>query len=259
MTVVVDGAGVEIPGVLTRSFLDDPSLHLAKEDCAARPKMRVRSIVLHTTQVLWPQVVWPGSGKAGGAAANLHYWAGDHKCASSHLLVDPDGVVFCAADLAREQTWHATSINPVSIGIEIVQRSDGALFRAQLDAIVAVVDWLTRRFRIQRQIPDVYRGAIPRLIAGGHDFVGVCGHRDQSNNRGRGDPGDAVFDAFAAAGYERFNVLAGDDRQAWRDRQHALGFTGDDVDGIALDDTCNALERAGHCGGLWIERPGDRA
>jgi hypothetical protein len=259
VSLVVDGAAVEIAGLWTRSFLDDPSLRLASEDYAKRPRVRIRSIVLHTTQGIWPQVVWPGGGKPGGAAANVNYWRNDHKCASSHLLIDGDGTVMCAADLSLEQTWHATAINPYSIGIETVQRSDGSLYHAQIEALVTLVDWLTARFRIQRQIPDVYRQAIPRLIGGGRDFVGVCGHRDQSRDRGRGDPGDAMFDALGDAGYERFNLVAGADMQTWKDRQTALGFTGTDVDGVPLDQTCDALAKAGHVGGLWVPREKETA
>lgn len=258
MSVVVDGAREDVPGVLSRSYLDDASLRLSHEDYGPRPKLRIRSIVLHTTQGVWPQVVWPGAGKAGGAAANLHAWAYDRRCAGSHLLIDGDGAVFCAADLSAEQTWHATSINPYSIGLEIVQRSDGSLYRAQLDAVVALVDWLTRRLRIQRQVPDVYRGPVPRLVEGGRDFVGVCGHRDQSSNRGRGDPGDCVFDALIAAGYEPLNLIAGDDRAVWRERQRKLGFREPDVDGVPLDRTCDALATS-RPHGLWVERPGDRS
>lgn len=249
--IIIDGKPESAPGLITHSWLENPALRLAPEDFGGRPRLRIRSIVLHTTQGLWPQSVNAGAGKGGGAAANVHAWRNDHRCAGSHLLVDTTGEIVCAADLSLEQTYHAMAINPVSIGIEIVQRSDGSLFQAQVDSIVVLCDWLTRRFKIQRQIPDAYRGAIPRLEQGGRDFVGICGHRDQSSGRGRGDPGDVVFEALAAAGYERFNLLAGDDRATWRDRQKTLGL-GVQVDGIPLDKTCAALEAAGYEGGLWV-------
>jgi hypothetical protein len=257
MSFIVDGKAEPTPGMLSYSFLDDEKYRLTSEDRAARPKVRVRSIVLHTTQGKWPQAVWPSARAGGGALANIHHWSKDKRCAGSHLLVDQDGVVICAADLASEQTWHATTINAYSIGIEIVQRSDGSLTRPQLEAVVLACDWITRRFRIQRQTPDAFRGAVKRLVDGGRNFVGVCGHRDQSNNRGRGDPGDVVFDMLDEAGYERFNVLANGDLAAWKPRQAALGFAGKDVDGIPLNATCDALERAGHKWGLWTPRPGD--
>lgn len=258
MSVAVSGKPEDVPGLVTHSFLDADEgrhPHLTPEDFALRPKgTLIRGVTLHTTQGLWPQVVVPGKGRSGGALANLSAWSHDHRCAGSHLLIDPDGEVYCAADLADEQTWHATSVNRVTIGIEIVQRSDGALFGDQIAAAVVLVDWLTRRFRIQRQIPDAFRGVVPRLAEGGSEFVGIFGHRDQTTNRGRGDPGDAVFDALSAAGYERWNLLSRDDMQAWRERQTTLGVH---VDGVPLAETCDAIEATGKPHGLWTPRPGD--
>ena len=266
MSVLVDGKPEEIPGVLTRSPHEDQKLQLNREDYAVRPRrsdgtfVRVRGIVFHTTEGRWPQVVWPTAGKPGGAERYIARSKVDHRCAAAHLWIDRDGVTFCSSDLLSTQTHHATSVNPLTIGIEIVQGPDGALYRPQIEAAVLVTDWATRhpRFRIQRQTVDHYRGALSRLATGaGRDFVGVYGHRDQTTNRGRGDPGDAIFDALEAAGYERFNVAAKEDLERWKSRQTVLGFRGADVDGIPLDKTCDALEASGKKHGLWVARPGD--
>ena len=270
MSLLIDGKPYEVPGVVTKCPLDDPKLQLTREDCGPRPRRgdgtvrRIRQIVLHTTQGLWPQAVLPGSGSGGGAWANIHHAQVDKKHAAAHLWIDTDGVVLCSADLYREQTWHAGSKhedgNPLSIGIEMVQRSDGALRRATLDSVVPLLDALTRHplFRIQRQFVDAYRGEINRFdINNGWDCVGIFGHRDISAGRGRGDPGDAVFALLHDAGYESFNYLACDDLERWKSRQMVLGLRGKSIDGVPLDETCDLLAATGKKHGLWVERPGD--
>jgi len=218
--------------------------------------MWVRGIVLHTTHGKYPQTIHPGVGNAGGALANIKYWNRVPAYASSHLLVDADGRVIQTSDLITEQTWHATSVNAVTVGIEIVQGSDGSLFQGQIDTVVHLCDWLTARLGIQRQIPMAYAGKpIDRLVHGGLDVVGVVGHRDQTTNRGRGDPGDLVMDALVAASYERFDMQLGMDLAAWKDRQKFLGFPLASRDGVAGPRVVNALKAKGFVDGIWVRRP----
>src|SRR5262249_5627231 len=155
----------------------------------------------------------------------------------------------------REETYHATSVNPRSIGIEIKQGKDCELYEKQLAVVADLVDWITVDLGIQRQIPDRYRGALKRLEAGGADFYGVFGHRGQTTGRGAGDPGDLVMQELVARGYERFNLAVAEDRVVWKRRQRALGIEGAEIDGIPGPITKAVLRARGYAGGLWTLAP----
>lgn len=263
MAIIIDGKPEEPAGLTTRSWLDDPQLRLRREDYRPRATRWVRNIVLHTTkgvpggQDLRPQVIKPGFGPhvdAGDRAARL--WSTDGRGAGAHLVVDHDGAISCLADLQTEAAYHAGSCNTVSIGIEIYQGADAELYAEQLDVVVRLVDWLTRRFGIQRQTPTPYMDKPrTRLELGATDFVGVFGHRDCSANRGAGDPGDEVFRLLAAAGYEAFDVDIARDKIAWKARQRDAGIV--PVDGVPGPGTRDELARRGRPGGIWVPRPGD--
>jgi hypothetical protein len=141
-------------------------------------------------------------------------------------------------------------VNRDSVGIELFQGSGAELYEGQLEAARVLIDALTVQFGIQRQIPDRYRGALARFDA--RDAVGVIGHRDVSQNRGAGDPGDAIFDVLAQNAYERFDFAAKVDQVAWRERQRTLGLA---ADGIPGPKTCAALRARGYAGGLWACPP----
>jgi hypothetical protein len=118
---------------------------------------------------------------------------------------------------------------------------------------------LTEALGIQRQIPDAYHGRpLKRLIAGGADVVGIVGHRDVTAYRGAGDPGDAIFERLATAGYEAWDFDARVDLTTWRLRQRKLNAdrgAGLRVDGVPGPATARALAEAGYPAGLWIRRP----
>lgn len=262
MPFVVGGAIEETP-FHSLSWKEDKRLRLTKGDFRARIHGKVAGIVLHTTRGIpggkdrRPQDIRPGMGPStdGGARVN-EWWTKDGRDAGTHLVVDFDGVAYCCADLLNEATFHAGSCNERTIGIEIVQGSAAQLYDGQLDAVVSIVDYLTLHFGIQRQIPAAYRGRpAQRLVDGGKDFIGVWGHRDCSSNRGVGDPGSAIMEKLVAAGYERFDLDAGEDLAAWKQRQAALGCRVQD--GIPGHETYGALLRTGRPAGLWVERPTD--
>lgn len=263
---MIDGRSVEIPGIASRSYLDDVSLVLQPEDCRPRGE-RVTSVVLHTTKGIpakrggqgWqnaPQRILPGFGPPVGAGRRASScWQADGRAGGAHLVIDFDGYVTCHADLALTSAYHAGSVNSRSLGLEIYQGSSAELYAGQLDIVVTLVDWLTKRFGIQRQTPAGYMGApVTRLESGARDFVGVFGHRDCSSNRGKGDPGDEVMRLLAVAGYERWDIEAQQDLGAWRSRQAALGLV---ADGIPGPKTVAALKAKGYPAGLWVRRKGD--
>lgn len=253
--LVIDRQRVLVGGTTVINWHDNPSIRLA-------PRLRfprstwVRSVYLHTTKGIpyadnkRPQSIQPGAGTGGPAMNTIAYWndlSGDDY-GGSHLIVDRDGAVYCLADLVREGTYHATSANEVSIGIEIWQASDASMFEEQLRAAANVVDTITLELGIQRQTHGPYSGAIPRLARGGRDCVGVFGHRDQTRRRGPGDPGDAIMNVLRSRGYEEFNFGADADLRVWRERQRDVGTTADGIPGPA---TVRALENEGYARGLW--------
>jgi len=265
--VVIQGAQIKVSGLTVRNWHDDPRLRLrigqsnGANDGRERKTRWVRSIVLHTTKGIpgdkdtRQQTIRPGLGAPGNLAeAVARYWSTSELACGAHLVCDFDGTWVCLADLATECAYHATTINDVSIGIEICQGHDAEMYEGQLASVVTMVDFLTAHFSIQRQIPNLYLGPIPRLEDGGADCVGVFGHRDQTDNRGPGDPGDAIMSRLADAGYERLDFRTGQDLKVWRERQELVSRRLDvplDLDGISGPDTVARLEQLGYPDGLW--------
>lgn len=262
--ILLCGNRVELPGVRSVSYLDDPSVCPQVTDHSPRTR-RVRAIVLHTHSGTATGTVKPGRLVDDDKLAVLaRYQTRSDRQVSWDYTVGRDARVFAQNDPAEQYTWHATSWNSISIGIEMIQDADGALYAEQIEAAVCLIDTLTRTFRIQRQI--AWRGGQPHLAlieranekgAGqGRDMVGVFAHVHNTTSRGKGDPGPAIFKALSAASYDVFDFTTGSDLSAWKARQQQLGVK---ADGIPLDMTCDALAkqtgRSSH--GLWVSRPGD--
>ncbi len=280
--LVIDGALVLVPGVSVENWHDDPRHRLRMpNDGRSRLGKRINAVVIHSTHGVpggsdqRPQRVLPGTGPVGdGAEANLRYWTRSDANAGAHLIIDFDGQVICTADLVLEETYHATSVNDVTIGIELVQGltstpADGApkgfafFYERQLEVLVRIVDAITAHpaIRIQRQIQSPYYGSSRpclRLVRGGKDCVGIYMHRDQTGNRGPGDAGDCVLERFLAASYEPVDFAESTDLALWKPRQAALNTKGAElvVDGVAGPATARAIEKFyGHAGGVWVTRP----
>lgn len=264
MSLVFGGIAHEVEGLRSVSYLDNPALAPRITDFNRRER-RIRAIVVHTTSGSCARgKVKPGNlpGDDTRGAVLARYQTRTLRRVSWDYTIDRDGLVFCQNDPLELSAWHAGVWNPISVGIELVQDADGSLYEDQLAALVRLVDELTRRLRIQRQIAWRGDGPVLSLLARadekgakrGADMVGVFAHVHTAHDRGPGDPGPAPFRALAAAGYEGYDFAAGADLATWRERQRALGLA---ADGIALDQTCAALERAGRPCGLWVPRPGD--
>jgi hypothetical protein len=172
----------------------------------------------------------PGAGPGGADRVVADFWRGDPQHSAAHIVVDTDGSVVCLADLARSMAYHAEGSNPWSVGIEMYQVAGGGVYQATYTATVRLVIALCDIFGIPEQMPGPYHGEpIPRMETGagvmrrnigGPDCVGVFGHRSNTGNRGRGDPGDEIFAQLAAAGFEtvdydgKQDLLVGSRRQA---------------------------------------------
>lgn len=270
--LIIGGKEVEVPGVPVRNYIDEPKLALrvgkAPSDGETPRDFPVSLIVLHTTKGIpggtnkTPQTLRPGLGPDTRAEdRTVNYWSTDPLQSGAHIVIDSDGSVACLADLKNVCAYHAgdRGVNHRSIGIEIFQEADADLYAGQLEVVVKVVNVLTAQFGIQRQIPTKYLNKpAPRLDAGGKDCVGVIGHRDCSNQRGFGDPGDFVFEFLEKAGYERVNFYTGADLELWKTRQKEISEKAGvhlTIDGIPGQATRAALTQLGYQYGLWALPP----
>jgi hypothetical protein len=217
-------------------------------DYFARPG-GVSIIALHTTGGRWPQPILPGAGASGHARQILEMWSGRDRGggefvhSAAPLVVDFDGVVYCAADILWCAAYHAQLINARSVGVEMCTTARGELYQATIDAtarLVALLTWSgidgSGLLPIPAQMPrGPYRGAPLRRLefAGkqrsGRDVFGVIGHRDQTAGRGRGDPGDAIWTALAALGFEELDYDSGEDLELGGARQRWLVGRGERI------------------------------
>ena len=270
--LVVNGDKIEVPGLEGACYLDRPELGFTdKSDYGYRRTSWVRSICIHTRMGIWPQSIAESTKDRHWDELGVRRASDDERTASWHVSIDSDGSYVCHLDLAQHKAYHAGQTNEVSIGIEMYQRSDGTVTQETLDSCVKIVDVLTREFGIQRQF--VRETVICRRLARGTEgtrrsqklaympdglegknFVGVFGHRNATKNRGRGDPGDKIFEMLEQAGYEGFYVDQDEDISAWAMRQKRMGLTEDGVPGPA---THRKIEDDNQAHGIWIPRPGD--
>jgi hypothetical protein len=276
MGLLIDGKIVDVPGLSITPPAGPPGngadwARIGSEDCRPRSSGWVRQVIPHTTGGLWPQLVRPGAGKPGHAQQIADMWSGRDRgggqriYSAAHLVVDFDGSVACLCDLARIETYHAEGANPWSIGIEMSTHPDGSIQDATLEAtatLVAALTWsgapVSGLFPIPAQMPrGPYRNApIDRMEVGtgharkqigGPDIVGVLGHRDETSERGRGDPGDEIWRRLAARGFEGVDYAGREDVLLGRERQSALNARGERlvVDGVVGPASIAAMQRHG--------------
>lgn len=269
--LLIDGVRYDVPGVNVIGPGDEPWAVLDGHDGKPRTEW-VRQITIHTTKGIHPQPLRAGKGAGGRAKAVAAFWRGDANHSAAHLVVDNDGSILCLADLAKTQTYHATTVNPWSVGIEMYQEANGGIYEAVLDSTVALVMRLCDLMGIPFQgeaRPYTSNGILQRLLHGGEDVVGVFGHRDNAwdfkrntSTRGRGDPGDAIFARLRASGmmvhhYDRQPL--GGDRVFWGDVQRALNRAHGlrlNPDGVCGPATVAALRTHGLWnGGVFREQP----
>ncbi len=242
--LLINGRLVDIPGLRIVPPADhggpawnrlDPGDYMARTS-------PVSIVTLHTTGGNDPQPIRAGAGPSGHARQILDMWSGaDHGGgervhSAAPLVIDYDGIIYCAGDLARTAAYHAQAINGRSIGIEMCTLPDGGIYDATLTAgagLVAALTWSgapgSGLFPIPAQMPrGPYRGQPLRRLevggvqADGRGLVGVIGHRDQTGNRGRGDPGEEIWRRLAALGFEGLDYDGSEDLELGRARQLAL-------------------------------------
>jgi N-acetyl-anhydromuramyl-L-alanine amidase AmpD len=121
---------------------------------------------------------------------------------SVHLMLDADGTVYQALDLAEARAWHARTHNERSVGIEIqnallpkagvpqdarrgwveetlphTERTFGHLdFTPEQKACVQkLVPWLCQKLGVPARLPQTADGHVPNNLCA-QPFDGVCGH-----------------------------------------------------------------------------------
>lgn len=288
MSIVLNGNKYEIPGLTTVSFLDQverkygnkvrlqpafgPAIHGKTRDTW------IRGIVVHTNRGQLPQRIVPGGKDMQRDIALARYQASSTRVAGWDYTVDTDGSVAVSNDPWDLYTYHAGPANQHTVGIEMVQDTNKPynLYEDGLDATVLLLDYLTNRLGIQRQIMcydasnDSWReGVIPGRLQSprdrtklrkeptGGDVVGIYGHRNITTNKGPGDPGNAIFDKLKEAGYEMFDVVTGQDKEVWKKRQEDIGLFEEYRDGVPGPKTRRILANKGYNYGMWVSRPID--
>lgn len=242
-------------------------------DYAPRRTPWIRQIIVHTTGGLWPQVVLEGAGKAGHAQEIADMWrgadrgGGERVHSGAQLIVDFDGTVACLCDLFRCAAYHAEGSNPWSIGIEMCTTPKGEIYEATLKAGAKLIDALCwPMFPIPRQMPRgpyrnepiarmEFRQQMVRQQLGGPGLCGVFGHRDNTGERGAGDPGDAIWRELDALGFERLDFHAFEDLTVGKERQAQLNARGARllVDGQVGSKSLLAAENQGFA--RWADVP----
>lgn len=252
--LLVDGQLVPVPGVTVIGPHDAEWARLDPGDFCWR-MARVQQVMLHKTIADDPEHVMPGKGPAGGAERDAEFWAKDPAHSGAQIVSGHDGVVGCLCDVVKCEAYHATVSNPYSIGIETCELVGGGVYQAALDATVAVTLALVEHLGIQLQVPSrTYSGhPITRMNDGGRDMIGVFGHRDNTERRGRWDPGEILFQMLRARGAEAFDFDALEDLRVWKQRQVELVAKGHQliVDGVPGPATTAALKAEGYRGGVF--------
>jgi hypothetical protein len=142
---------------------------------------------------------------------------------SVHLMLDGDGTVYQALDLAEARAWHAGDVNERSIGVEIqnpvqlhrnkwqtppreVVVDPGVhggptyehldFYDVQMKRAIELAEVLCARFGISRTLPLGAGGDVLRTLAP-TGFRGVCGHYHVSKSKP--DPGLTLWPGLQAA------------------------------------------------------------
>lgn len=229
--LLIAGRKVLVPGVEVINSTDTDWCKLNAGDYRARKTKWCRQVILHTTKGADKQYVRAGSGQRGAGMLVEEFWRKDATHSAAQIVVDRDGLVLCLGDLQYTAAYHATVSNDLSVGIEMYQEADGGVYEATLEATANLVRAICDAMAIPFQYnARKYNGhPIPRMLNGGPDCIGVLSHRDNTEQRGWGDPGDFVFTFLNAAGAEPLDYATGQDLAVGRGRQRWLNENSEDV------------------------------
>lgn len=255
--LLIGGLYFAVPGLDIVAPGEAPWCRLDPRDYRTRRSSWVRQVIVHSTKGIWPQHVKPGAGPVGREKVVADFWRRDPQHSAAQLVIGSDGTVACLADLATVAAFHATVSNDWSVGIEVYQEADGGIYEAALASLRLLVPAVCDAMAIPFQIPTAYRGRpLARMLNGGRDCVGVFGHRDNTHQRGRGDPGDIALAELELAGAERIDFDRREDISRWMRRQQWLVNHGDRlvIDGVCGPATISAMRRRGLKDGHALDR-----
>jgi hypothetical protein len=253
--IVLDGKKIDYP--LSVCWLENPKWCPKATDVSLRHTW-LRGIVVHTVNGKKGPLK-PGSKDTGRDFNYARYFANSPRKVSCDYIIDCDGSIAATNDPLHNFTWHAESVNPVTLGIEFVQDDeDGALYEEEIKAGVRFISFLCEQLGIQKQVPAIAGKPDPQVLTrlkapnDGHTLVGVYGHRNQTTNRGFGDPGNWIFEELLRSGFEGFNFQKEEDIRVWQDRQKDVGIEEKERDGIPGPITQKMLATAGYKNGIWM-------
>lgn len=225
MSLVLNGGRVDIEGIESTCFLDDPRLGFTNKRDFTKRKGVPQSICLHTRMGVWPQKIVKSVKNRRWDEVAARRGSADDRTASWHISVDADGSFVCHLDLVTIEAYHASQTNPYSIGIEMYQTLDGTITEATLRTTVTLCNTIVHELGMEKKFPssdkickefarpdgkwNKYRKrAYMKGGQSGKNFSGVFGHRNATRNRGKGDPGDAIFELLESEGYIAIDVDA---------------------------------------------------
>lgn len=279
MSVIVGGKRFEIDGVRTLAAHEAGWNKLVRGNKRTR---RLRCGVAHKINAENTERIVDGVLKStdgwGDASNTVRYWyerkdksGKPAPVSGTQFVVGEDGSIVQTEDPVVFVGWHGHTANETSFGYEMRETLDGQVERTTLEAAIALELFISDTCRIQRQQPHAYKGKpLERFRERrdatrpwGENVVGFLGHRDTawdihgghwSIERDANDPGDAIGALRDREGFERFDFGAREDLDVWMGRQTWLakeGYYHGEIDGVPLDQTCDALEACGFPNGVY--------
>lgn len=266
MTVFINGLRTEVPNCNTTCWIDDPQKIKQINKSNARQTW-VKGIVCHTHKGLQGKLL-NGVGPNTTIDETLaRYQINTDRQVSWDWTIDKNGDVIWQNDPSKRYSWQAGQVNSHTCGFEMIQEENGDQWESCIKASVLMIDFVTAKLGIQRQIPWNHEKNEPdlriikRLLSehgGGKDVVGIYGHCNATSNRGPGDPNKYLFIALKEAGYLLFDYNKQEDLEFWKTKQRTLlGIREAQIDGVAGPGTCDLLKQKGYLHGMFVSRPID--
>lgn len=254
--LLIAGTLHEVPGVDVIGPHEQQWAHLSPGDYRMRrgsPTM----MILHTTKGVHPQRIVNTPGPRGRAERTAEMWSDDPEYSGAHGVTGSDGVAACLADLVFVAPHHATVSNPYAVGWEVYQEAAGVIHLPAIVATVAICDVVADVLELPRQFHRLpYSGhPLKRFADGGRGCYGFFGHRDNTERRGRGDPGDGIFVALENAGWEPLDFEHHQDLEVGARRQKKLNAMGAHlaVDGFFGPASVREMRRRGFRNGRELD------
>lgn len=254
--LLIGGFLHQVPGVTVIGPHEAKWAHLGVGDYRVRHGLPTM-MMLHTTKGDAPQHVVDTIGPSGRAERTATMWGDDPTYSGANGVTGSDGIAACLLDLVAGEAFHATVSNRYAVGWEVYQEAGGVIHRIAITNTVAICNVVADVLELPRQFHGVpYTGGpLKRFADGGRGCYGFFGHRDNTDRRGRGDPGDAMFAALQAAGWEPLDFEHHQDLDVGARRQKKLNAMGASlaVDGYFGPSSVREMRRRGFANGRELD------